>query len=73
MCDPQGGVTLTEFIDPATTITNLVPQEYYIYNTVDKDVIARLEMLQESGMKAIAAPHDRFVIHDDLVGCFERG
>lgn len=61
-------VLLTEFIEPGTTIADLVHDAYMVYDTDDDDEIARLDRLQESATRAMHSLHARRVIHNDLAG-----
>lgn len=61
-------VMLIEFIDPGTTIADLVYDTYLKYDTTDDDELTRIAHLQESGKKAVAAIHERCVAHNDLAG-----
>lgn len=59
---------LTEYIDPGTTIGELIFNAFCNYDTNDDAEIARLIRLKESGKQALKALHDRFVVHCDITG-----
>lgn len=61
-------ILLTEFIEPGTTVAELVYEAYSIYDTDDDDEIACLDKLQESPMQAMNALHNRYFVHNDLAG-----
>lgn len=61
-------VMLTEYIDPGTTIADLILEAFCIYDTNDHAEIARLIRLRESGKQALKAIHDKFVVHCEISG-----
>lgn len=61
-------VLLAEYIDPGTSIADLVHDAYAVYDTDDPAEVARLQKLQETATRAVHAMHARRVIHNDLAG-----